>query len=210
MSHQDFWEERVLKNLSDENKDKLRLAFDDQTRVREARDAAMRHALGNREQYFKDMEAQSKVEQEKFKVEINKELQRQVQGLGDIVNEQKIPENATPAERESIEEHNAAIREARSNFEKFFLDTSYQALVTKSLGGLLLKHMTKLLGQKDAKIAAADARFDEVNKKWQASLKSANTSHRQSVQQQAAPVKGLEYERNDGLRMEKMMQELPG
>jgi|SRR5215469_12894420 len=209
MSHKEFWEKRIVSQLSEQNQSSIRLAFDDEIRLKDAKDAHLRKALSNREEYFKTLEADQKKEQESFKAAVTKELESQRKELGEIANEREIPKDAAPELRKEIEAHNALIKDAVTKFDNFFFDTSPQALVKKSIGGLLLDHVKTLLAQKDAKIAAVQAQLDALQKKWDASVKAAKTSHRQSVQQQAKPISGIETETNDGARMEKMLQELP-
>jgi hypothetical protein len=209
MSHKKFWEERVMNQLSHDDRRTIQLAFDDELRIKDARDAALRGALANRDQYFKDMEAQSKKNESEFKEAVTKQLEVQRKELGDIALEREIPKDAPPELRKEIEAHNAVIKDASQKFDKFFFDTSPEALVRKNLGGLLLEHMKTLLAQKDAKTAAVQAKLDALQKKWDASKEAANTSRRQSVQQQAKQVQGIETEADDGRRMEKLLEQLP-
>lgn len=209
MSHKEFWEKSIVGQLNRDRQDSIRRAFDDVHRVADARDAALRHALSNRQQYFKGLEEESKKKQETFKANVTKELEAQRKELGELAAEREIPKDASEEQRKAIEVHNTRVKDASQKFEKFFFDTSEPALVRKALGGLLLEHMKGLLAEEAAKTAAVQASFDELQRKWDASKKAANTSHRQSVQQQAKPDGGIEFEKNDGLRMDKMLEELP-
>lgn len=209
MSHKQFWDERVVKQLSEDNKRSIKLAFDDELRLKEWHDAELRSKLSNREQYFKDLEQESKANQEKFQAACKTELDGQLKELGDLVKERTIPTNATPEQRQRIESYNTMIREAASKFDATFFDTSPKALVRKNLGGLFLDNMKTLIAIKDAEIAEEKAAREAIEKKWNASLKAANTSSRQSVQQQAKPLEGAHFDKNDGARMEKMMMDLP-
>jgi hypothetical protein len=70
--------------------------------------------------------------------------------------------------------------------------------------------MPKLLEMAYAERDEWKGKYEAVDKKWNASLKAANTSNRVSVQQQPTkPLSGIEQERNDGKRMEMLMEQLP-
>jgi hypothetical protein len=209
MSHKRFWEERVLNQLSEENQRPIKLAFDDETRVKEWRDSELRSKLSNREQYFKDLEDQSKKHEETFKSECKKQLDTQLKNLGDLVKEKTIPVDATPEQKEMLENYNRVVQDATAKFDSEFLNTTPEALIRKNLGGLFLDNMKSLLAMKDAEVAEMRVQRDAIQKKWDASLKAASTSNRQSVQQQSRPLEGAQFEKNDGLRMEKMMENLP-
>jgi hypothetical protein len=210
MSHKEFWNERVVKKLSEERQNQLRLAFDDEIRAKENHDALVRSRLANREQYFKDLEEQSKKDEDAFKAECKKELDAQREEFGDFAKERSVPRDATPEERESIEAHNAIIKEAEEKFDTVFLDTTPKALVRKALGSLYVPAAKAAMERAYADRDLWKSRYDELNKKWNASLKAASTSRRESVQQQPKALTGVEVERNDGRRMELMLEELPG
>jgi hypothetical protein len=209
MTHKEFWDERIIKQLNDDRKNSIRLAFDDLLRVKEGRDAYLRNALANRDQYFKDLEAQSQKNEAAFKVECQKELDSQLKDLGEIAQPREIPQDATPEQKQRLENYNALVKDATAKFEPVFLDTSPRALVNKALGGLLIPAMKDIIALKDGEISEWKGKFDELQKKWNASLKAANTSQRQSVQQQAQPLSGVQFDRNDGRRMEQLLQNLP-
>jgi hypothetical protein len=208
MSHKQFWDERVVKQLSGRSKDAIRLAFDDEVRLREGRDAELRSKLSNRQQYFKDLEEQSKKNEETFKGRCKIALENQLKDLGDLVKEKTIPADATPELKQRLESYNKVVQEATAKFDESFLDTSPEVLVEKNLGRLILKNVKAVIALKDEEIAAERAAKEAIQKKWDASKKAASTSHRQSVQQQAKPLEGV-FEKNDGVRMEKMMEQLP-
>jgi hypothetical protein len=209
MSHKDFWEDRILSQLSEERQDRLKLAFDDELRVKEGHDAALRGALANRDQYFKNLEEQSQKNEEAFKAECQKELDSQLKDFGDFAKEQTVPRDATPEQKQGIEAHNAIIKDATEKFEQEFLDTTAKGLVRKALGSLYVPAARAAREQALAERDLWKGKFDELQKKWNASLKAANTSQRQSVQQQAKPLDGITFEPNDAKRMEQLLQNLP-
>jgi len=211
MSHKQFWEERVAKQLSGEGADSLQLAKADELRLKEWRDAELQAKLSNREQYFKNLEAESARNEEAFKAECRKEMEAQRAALGDLAKPKTVQANATPEQKQRIESFNGLLKEAEAKFDSSFLDTSPKALIRKNFGALLLDAMPKLLEMAYAERDEWKGKYEAVDKKWNASLKAANTSNRVSVQQQPTkPLSGIEQERNDGRRMEMMMENLPG
>src|SRR5215469_984604 len=184
MSHKEFWEKRVVGELNNESKDSIRLAFDDALRVREARDAQLRTALSNREEYFKNLEAESKKQETAFKAACQKQLDTKLKDLGDIAKERPVPADATPEQKQRIESYNAVIKDATAKFDPYFLNTAPEALVNKALGGLLLDAMPKLLELEKAETAFWKEKHDALQKKWDTTKRASNTSNRQSVQQQ--------------------------
>lgn len=208
MSHKQFWEERVMKQLNPDNQRPIKLAFDDELRLKEWRDSELRSRLSNRDQYFKDLEEESKKQEETFKVACKTALDTQMKDLGDIVKEKPIPSDAAPEVKKRIEGYNKVVREASAKFDPLFLDTSPEALVKKNLGALFLDNIKTLLALKDDEITSERTAREALQKKWDASLRAANTSNRQSVLQQPKPLEG-QFEKNDGRRMEQMMEKLP-
>jgi hypothetical protein len=210
MSHKQFWDERVVKQLSEEGHRPVKLAFDDETRLKEWRDGELRSRLSNREQYFKDLQEESKRNEEGFKAECKKELDLQLKDLGDLAKPKTIPADATPEQKKRLETYNQMVSDATAKFDTTFFDTSPRALVKKNLGYLMLESLKIFVEMKDAEIAEERSAREAIQKKWDASLKAANTSHRQSVQQQPKPIEGVQAEKNDGRRMEMMLEQLPG
>jgi len=211
MTHKQFWDDRIMRQLDDEQQKTLGRAFDDEGRLRDNHAAELRSRLANRDQYFKDLQATQERNEQSFKAECLKELTAQREALGDLAKPQAIPTGATPAQKQRAEAFNAALATAEANFDSSFIETTPKALVEKNLGRLLLPNMKMLLAQKDEIIAEKDAQYAALEKKWNASLKAANTSNRQSVQQQPSkPLTGIETEKNDGRRMEMLMEQLPG
>ena len=208
MTHRDFWEQRVVRNLSDDNKTSVRIAFDDEIRLKEGRDAMLRNALSNRQKYFADLQEQSKKNEEAFKAEVTKQLELQRKDLGDFAVEKPIPKDATPEQTKRIEGYNQIVRDAVANFEPLFFNTAPEALVKKGIGGVLLPAAKLAFAIKDEEIAYWKGKFEESDRKWKASKNAANTSQRQSVQQQAKPLTSP-YEPNDAKRMEQLLENLP-
>jgi hypothetical protein len=209
MTHREFWQKEIIDKLNEERRESLDRARGDAGRAKDDYDATVRSRLANREQYFKDVEEQSKKNEENFKAECLKELNSQREELGDFAKEKTLPANATPEEKKSIEAHNAIIKEATEKFDAEFLDTTPKALVRKALGSLYVPAAKAAMAQAHAERDFWKGKHDELQKKWNASLKAANTSHRQSVQQQPKPLEGEGFIKDHGLRMEKMMEGLP-
>jgi hypothetical protein len=210
MSHKQFWQERVMKQLNEDHQRPIKLAFDDELRLKEWRDGELRSRLSNREQYFKNLEEESKRSEETFKTECKNALDNQLKDLGDLVNEKTIPADASPELKQQLESYNRVVRDAKAKFDSYFVDRSPAALVKKSLGGLFLDNIKTLVALKDAEIAQERSAREALQKKWDATRSAANTLNRQSVQQQAKPLESQQpFERNDGRRMEQMMQQIP-
>jgi hypothetical protein len=154
------------------------------------------------------LQEQSKKNEEAFKAEVTKQLELQRKDLGDFAVEKPIPKDATPEQTKRIEGYNQIVRDAVANFEPLFFNTAPEALVKKGIGGVLLPAAKLAFAIKDEEIAYWKGKFEESDRKWKASKNAANTSQRQSVQQQAKPLTSP-YEPNDAKRMEQLLENLP-
>jgi hypothetical protein len=208
MSHKQFWQERIVKQLNEDRQEQLGLARGDEIRVRENYEATLQSRLANREQYFKDEEARIKQDEADFNAKCQKALDTQLVELGDMAKEQPLPKDATPEQRKSVEAHNAIIKNATDKFKEVFYDTTPEGLVSKAIGKLYVPAAKAAMEQAHAERDFWKDKYGELEKKWNASLKAANTSHRQSVIQEPKPL-GSVFEKNDGRRMEQMMEALP-
>jgi hypothetical protein len=180
MTHAEWWHEKVESNLTAAQKEQLGDELLNLRQVLRTRDSTIKDAQANRGKFIQSRQEEAQKAAKDWENRIIKHAEKVLPEFGEFAKKKDIPQNASPEERKTIEEHNARFEQAQKIAQKYITDITPENLVEAALAKAYLTVVKDVDKIHAARADKAEARVKELEKQI-ADIKSAGKTIKQGA-----------------------------
>lgn len=133
MTHEQWWKSKVDDNMTTSQKEEINDLLTSLRQVHRQRDFTIQEAKKNKDVYFQQQQEAAVREAEDWTKRIEAHAKKTLDTYGEVAKLKEIPPNASPAEKQAIEQHNANYHRAEKIAQKYVTEITPENLVEAAI-----------------------------------------------------------------------------